>query len=335
MLGRSLLRALGALGVILTTFGAAAGQTIELKVSHYLPPNHTIQKMLEDWGRTLDQRSAGRLKLAIYPAAQLGPVQRQLDLARNGQADIAVGLIGATPGRYPLTELASLPFTWPKDGAESAITSKRLTKLAPKYLAGEYQGLHVLLIGAPPSIGFFTARRAILGIGDLKGLKIRFQGEQNAMMLRELGSTPLQVPPGEIADGMSKGVIDGALFNYEAAESFGLASVTKHVLEPGFTTGALVMAMNAQRYDALPADLKAIVDETTGVPAAEALGKRWDAAEAHGREYMLAGKVAVDTLPPAEVEVIRVKLAPLVAAAVGALEKSGKPAQAFLDDYRR
>ena len=331
-----IIRALAA--AMLGAFALAAAvqaEQLELKVSHYLPPNHTFHKVLEEWVQEVGRRSAGRIKVSIYPASQLGPVQRQFDLARNGQADIAIGLIGATPGRYPMTELVSLPFVWPKAGSTSAVTSKRLTELAPKYLAGEFPGLHLLIMGAPPIVGLFTARREIANVQDIRGLKIRFQGEQNAMLLRELGAAPLQVPPGEIADGMSKGVIDGALFNYEAAESFGLANSTKHVLEPGFTTTAIIMVMNGNRYDTLPADLKAIIDETTGPAAAEALGGRWDAAEEHGRAYMRANKVAIDTLPPQQVDIMRVRLAPLIAGAIETLEKSGKPARQFLDEYSR
>ena len=74
-----------------------------------MPPNHTFQKELLRWADELDKASSGRLKLRIYPASQLGPVQRQFDLVKSGVADIAVGLHGATPGRYPLTEVVSLP----------------------------------------------------------------------------------------------------------------------------------------------------------------------------------------------------------------------------------
>ena len=191
---------------------------------------------------------------------------------------MSVGLTGATPGRYPLTELASLPFVTPKEGSTSAIMSKRITELAPKYLKDEYAGLHVLWVGVQPSNTFFTAKREIKTVADLAGLKMRFQGEQHAKVLRALGAVPLQVPPGEIADGMAKGVIDGAVFNYEAAESFGLATAARHVMEPTFFTSTLVLAMNQGRYDTLPADLKAIIDDSTGPAAAEKLGLRWDKA---------------------------------------------------------
>src|SRR5262245_41601805 len=105
--------------------GRASAETIELKLSHYVPPSHTIHKFLEAWSAEVADKSGGRLTIKIYPAAQLGPVQRQFDLARTGQADLAVGLTGATPGRYPMTELTSLPYVWPSAGADSAITSRR------------------------------------------------------------------------------------------------------------------------------------------------------------------------------------------------------------------
>jgi TRAP-type C4-dicarboxylate transport system substrate-binding protein len=308
---------------------------IELKVSHYLPPNHTVQKVLEDWGQEIDSRSGGRLKLRIYPAGQLGPVQRQFDLARNGQADMAVGLTGATPGRYPVTELAGLPFVAPAGALTSAVMSRRLTELGPKYLAPEFAGLRMLWVGAQPGNTIFTARREITGIGDFKGLKLRFQGEQHARTLRDLGAVPLQVPPGDVSDSMSKGVIDGAIFNYEAAESFGLGTVTRHVLEPSFITGTLILVMNKGRYDGLPPDLRAIIDETCGPAAAEKLGARWDAAEAHGRDAMLTAGVKIDTLPPTQVERLREMLRPMVKEAVDPLDKAGKPASQFLADYTR
>ncbi len=313
---------------------ARARAPLELKVSHYNPPSHTIHKVLEAWGEELDKRSGGRLKLRIYPAAQLGPAPRQFDLARNGQADMAVGLTGATPGRYPMTELSNLPFVFPGARSGSAATSKRLTELAPKYLASEFAGLRILWFGVSPPTMLFTARREILGPGDLKGLKMRFQGEQAAKVLRALGAAPVQVSPGEVADGMSKGVIDGAIFNYEAAEAFGLASVTRFVAEPPFSNATLALMMNMARYDALPPDLKSLIDDTTGPAAAEKLGVVWDAAELHGREALLAQKVSIKMMAPDEVAKFKMLVEPITAESVGELAKAGKPAQAFLDAYR-
>lgn len=71
-----------------------------------------MHKNLEAWGEELSKRSNGRLKLAIFPAAQMGPMPRQYDLARTGVADIAFFLHGALPGRFPLTEISHLPYAF-------------------------------------------------------------------------------------------------------------------------------------------------------------------------------------------------------------------------------
>ena len=136
-----------------------------------MPPNHTAHKFLEAWAADLDGRSSGRLKVKIYPASKLGPVQRQFDLARNGQADISYGLTGATPGRYPMTELASLSFVWPSAGSTSEVTSRRLTECAD-LSRKEFEGLHILWVGVTPTNGFFMARKKLDGPGDLRGAKI-------------------------------------------------------------------------------------------------------------------------------------------------------------------
>ena len=156
---------------------------------------------------------------------------------------------------------------------------------------------------------------------------MRFQGEQHAKVLRALGAVPVQVPPGEIADGMSKGVIDGAVFNYEAAESFGLMSVTQHVMEPLFLPSTLVLVMNPAKYDGLPADLRAILDDTTGPAAAEhagcALGR--GAAARAGHDAGGQGRHQHRCRRQRWKSCCGRSLQPLTAEAVAAQDKAGKP----------
>ena len=70
----------------------ALAQEFELKVSHFLPPNHTFQKELLRWGDELEKASGGRLKLKLYPAAQLGPPEAGTGI----QAVIVVLLLALT-----------------------------------------------------------------------------------------------------------------------------------------------------------------------------------------------------------------------------------------------
>jgi len=313
----------------------AAAQTIELKVAHYLPPNHTFQKAMVAWGEELERKSGGRLKLQIYPAGQLaGGPNRQFDAARNGVVDIAISFQGATPGRYPLTELASLPFVAPQAGQGSALASRRLTELATGYLAKEHDGLKILWMAVTPPL-MFHSRAPLRRIEDFAGRRIRYAGIQLKNIIDALGGVPLSVPPQETQDALAKGIIDAATFPYEGAASFDIGTIAKYTLEPGISSATFAVVMNPARYDALPADLRALIDATTGPAAAEAFGAMWDEAERQGKASLLAKGVQVSVLPDQELERVKQLLAPQVETAIADVEKAGKPGRNFFAEYTR
>jgi TRAP-type C4-dicarboxylate transport system substrate-binding protein len=312
---------------------AALAQEFELKVSHFLPPNHTFQKELTRWGDELEKASGGRFKLKLYPASQLGPPQRQFDIVRSGVADISIGLTGSTPGRYPMTEIVSEAFVAPGGEASSAQSSRRLTELSATYLASEYPGMKMLWVTSP--LKFHTAKVAIRKADDFKGLRIRYAGEQFAEIITAIGATPLAVPPGETQDGLAKGIIDGATFPYEGAQSFDLGTVVKYSLEPGVSTATFVAVMNPKKFEALPKDLQELIDKTTGPAMAERFGAALDNAEKAGRDYMVAKGVTITTLSSEELQKIKSDVAPLLQKRLDAIEKAGKPARKFLADYTR
>lgn len=324
---------IGTMALALATADVALAETIELKVSHFLPPNHTIQKYLVNWADELAKQSNGRLKLQIYPAGQLGGgPNRQFDAARNGIVDIAFSLQGSTPGRYATTELASLPFAAPSAGNQSAIASKRLTELAPTYLAKEHQGLKILWMAVTPPL-MFHSKTPIRTLADFKGKRIRYAGIQFKNIIDSLGAVPLLVPPQETQDALSKGIIDGATFPYEGAASFDIATVAKYTLEPGVSSATFALVMNPAKYASLPADLRALIDKTTGPAAAAKFGAMWDAAEREGKESMLAKGTQVYVMPRGELAEMKKIFAPQVDAAIADVEKQGKPGRKFFDAY--
>ena len=325
----------GALTVLLGSIPSANAQEIELRVSHFLPPNHTFQKAMVAWGELLEKESKGRLKLRIYPAGQLGgPANRQFDAARNGITDIAIGLHGATPNRYQMTELVSLPFAGPSLGATSAIMSRRLTELAPTYLAKEHEGIRILWMAVTPRL-MFHSKASITKVEDFKGLRVRYAGIQFKNIIDSLGASPLLVPPQEAQDSLSKGIIDAATFPYEGAASFGLGTVAKFSLEPGVAAATFAVVMNPAKYDALPADLKALIDKTTGAAAAEAFGKMLDEAEIHGKSDLISKGVTVNVLNDDELSKLKKILAPQVEAAIGEVEKKDSAARKFFQEFSK
>ena len=87
---------------ITSQFGSqGTAQAETLKVSTFLPPKHTFNRMLEAWGEELKEKSGGELTVEIFPAGQLGPPPRQFDLVKSGAADVSVVLHRRDAGPLP------------------------------------------------------------------------------------------------------------------------------------------------------------------------------------------------------------------------------------------
>src|SRR5437899_12222610 len=88
----------------------AQEKTFELKLSHWVPASHPLQKALEDWGAAVEKQSGGSIKYKVYPAQQLGKALDHYDMARDGIADVTYVNPGYQPCRFPILGAAALPF---------------------------------------------------------------------------------------------------------------------------------------------------------------------------------------------------------------------------------
>lgn len=301
-----------------------------LKVTTFLPPVHTFVTAINAWGEEIGEKSGGELTLEVFPAAQLGPPPRQFDIVTSGGADIAIFLHSLTPGRFPMTELAGLPLTHPSAGDSSAITSRRLTELAPEYLAAEHPGTRILWLAVTPPLKINMAKVDPSDLSNLEGTRIRYAGSTWQQIVETLGASPVPVPPAESADAMGKGVVDGATFPFEATKAFDLAPVMEYSLEPGLASATFAVVMSDAAYARLSPELQAIIDETTGPDRAAWFGEMWDAGEAEGRQYLVDSGVNIVSLDDAGMAQMTEAFGPIVEAGVAA---AGEQGQAFLDAY--
>ena len=82
---KALLALLLAAGV---TPALAQEKTFDLKISHWVPSSHPLQKSLEDWAAAVEKDSGGTIKSKVFPAQQLGKAFDHYDMARDGIADV-------------------------------------------------------------------------------------------------------------------------------------------------------------------------------------------------------------------------------------------------------
>ncbi|MDO5706942.1 MAG: TRAP transporter substrate-binding protein, partial [Paracoccus sp. (in: a-proteobacteria)] len=284
----------------LSLTGATFAADVTLRVHHFLSsesPMHT--EVLMPWEKAIEEQSGGRIDVQIYPSMQLGGRPPQLfDQARDGIVDISWTLLGYTPGRFPIAEVFELPFM----SGTAAQTTAALQEFQAKYLEDELSSVKPLLLHAPAGYKFHMRSDPITSIDDLRGKKIRAPSRAMTDALNALGGTAVGMPVPEVAQSLTTGVIDGAQIPWEVVGSLRIEEIAKAHSEigsenGGMSTAVMALVMNRAKYDALPDDLKKIIDDNTGAALATLAGEAFDRVEAEERQKFLDAGAQINVIP--------------------------------------
>lgn len=277
---------------------AAAQQKYEIKVAEFVGAQHFMTKWLVQWGEKLEKASDGRLVFKHFPGAQMAPPPAHYDLARTGRAEVSWFLHGGTPGRFPLTELISLPYM--VGSAEIGTKVLNDAKLRSRYLDAEHRGIKVLLLLTHQPGNIHTTRVPIRTANDLKGLRIRFAAPTIRDFVAALGGTAVGVQPGEQLEMLQKGTLDGTFIDYGGAGiAFKMGGTIKYSTEMYSYVSSFGIGMNPDFYKGLPADLRKLVDESMEGVEKE-VGEGWDALDAIGKKLLVDGGAEPIKLSKAE-----------------------------------
>ena len=255
-------------GLTLAAVTATGGfaQDVTLKLHHFLPAQANVPKLVLDvWADKVEAASEGRIKVDRFPTMQLGGRPPELlDQAIDGVADIVWTVVGYTPGRFPTTEVFELPFMVEDPRAASCAYWKMFEEHME---AGEFAGVKILgtWVHGP---GLFHTMDPVETPADLAGMKIRGGSRLVNDLLELAGATPVGMPVPQVAEGLSKGVIDGTTVPWEVTPALKVPELVENHTEfegTALYTLTFVLAMNQQKYDAMPDDLKAVIDANSGL----------------------------------------------------------------------
>ena len=112
--------------------------------------------------------------------------------------------------------------------------------------------------------------------------------------------------------------------------------MVKYAIEPPLASATFALVMNPAKYNSLPPDLRALIDKESGVAGAVSFGKAWEAQEKFARDLEISKKgLEIITLPDSEVAKLKQIGKTQTEDAIAALEKEGKPARQFLQEYTK
>ena len=245
---------------------ASAQNQFNLKVQSTWPATDFHQVNPKGLVEKIQEMSGGRLKIDLMPAGTVVPPLELLNAVNKGVVDGGHSWPGFWTGRHPAASLfGSMP------GGPFGMNSEDY--LSWLYLGGGLELYQELLqkelkmevvvfptFGETPEpMGWFS--KPIKSLRELRGLRFRATG-LSAEVFKEMGMTVVSTAPGEIVPALERGVIDAAEFSDPSADmALGLPQVRKFYHMPGIhqPTGIMEFYVNRQKWEPLPADLKAIV----------------------------------------------------------------------------
>ena len=264
-----------ALAMGLATTSATA-QEVTLRLHQFLPPQATVPThVLDVWADGIEEASGGRIEIQRFPAMQLGGAPPELiDQVIDGTVDIVWTVAGYTPGRFPRTEVFERPFMM--EGSDAEATSRAYWRLAQDTMMdADFADFHVLGLWVHGP-GLIHSSDPIESVADLNGVKLRAPTRVTNMMFTELGATPIGMPVPAVPEALSQGVIDATVIPWEVTAALRVSELVGNHTEFGdasLYTTSFIFAMNQAAYDAMPADLQAIIDEHSGLEFSAMAGR--------------------------------------------------------------
>ena len=268
----------------------AQDKTIELKLSHWVPPTHPLQKAMEQWGASVEKASNGTIKFKIFPAQQLGKAFDHYDMARDGIADFTYVNPGYQPGRFPIIAAGELPFL--VGDAKGGI--RAIDAWYRKYAPTEMKDVKYCFSFILDPLTFHSKTKKIVVPGDIKGMKIRPSQGTVAAWVTLLGGTNVQASATEVRDAHEKGVAEAVTFPWGSVPLLGVDKVTKYHMDAPLHTVTFQWLMSPRTYAGMSAAQKKVIDDHCTNDWAAAFASPW-------ADYERAGLEKVKALPGHEV----------------------------------
>jgi len=277
-------------GAAITAFPmiSVAQSPVVLKMQGAWGAKDIFNEMAEEYVKRVNEMAGGRLRIDYLVAGAVVKPFEVMDATSKGVLDanhsVPVYWYGKSKaaslfGSGPINGMdAHQTMAWIYRGGGLALYNELLQKLGLNVV-----GFFALPMPTQP-LGWF--KKPIKGAAELKGLKYRTVGLA-ADLFQQMGSKVTQLPGGEIMPALERGVIDAFEFNNPTSDMrFGAQDVIKNYMMGSFHQAMefFEIVFNKKKYDALPADLKAIL--RYGAEAANS-SNYWTAIDNYSRDLQV------------------------------------------------
>ena len=262
-------------------------QTTSFRFQSTWPSKDIFHEYANDFAKKVNDMAGNRLKIEVLPSGSVVPAFQLLDAVNKGTLDGGHGVLAYHYGKSNALALwgsgpafgmdPNMVLSWHYYGGGKAILEEIYKSLNIDVVSFVY--------GPMPTqpLGWF--KKPVSKVEDMKGLKFRTVGLA-VDVFKEMGTAVNPLPGGEIVPALDRGLIDAAEFNNASSDRLlGFADVVKNCMLQSFHQSGeqFEILFNKGKYDALPAELKSVIDYAVQAASAD---MSWKAIQRNSQDYI-------------------------------------------------
>jgi TRAP-type mannitol/chloroaromatic compound transport system substrate-binding protein len=270
-------------------------QTISFRFQSTWPAKDIFHEYANDFAKKVNDMAGNRLKIEVLPSGSVVPAFQLLDAVNKGTLDGGHGVVAYHYGKNTALALwgsgpaygmdPNMVLSWHYYGGGKALLDEIYKSLNMDVVS--------YLYGPMPTqpLGWF--KKPVAKVDDMKGLKFRTVGLA-VDVFKEMGTAVNPLPGGEIVPALDRGLIDAAEFNNASSDRLlGFPDVVKNCMLQSFHQSGeqFEILFNKAKYDALPGELKSVIDYAVQASSAD---MSWKAIQRNSQDYIELKKAKVN-----------------------------------------
>jgi TRAP-type mannitol/chloroaromatic compound transport system substrate-binding protein len=266
---------------------ATAQTTTTLRFQSTWPAKDIFHEYANDFANKVNLMASGKLKIEVLPSGAVVPAFQLLEAVNKGTLDGGHGVVAYHYGKNTALALwgsgpafgmdPNMVLAWHNYGGGKALLDEIYKSINMDVVS--------YLYGPMPTQPFGWFKKPVTNVAQLKGVKFRTVGLA-VDMYTDMGAAVNPLPGGEIIPALDRGLLDAAEFNNATSDRIlGFPDVVKNCMLQSFHQSGeqFEILFNKSKFNALPAELKAIID--FGVQAASA-DMSWKAIDRNSKDYI-------------------------------------------------
>lgn len=299
-----------AAAVAVAALGIAHAQERTIKFATANPKGHPIVMGMEKFAEIVQAKSAGKLKVGIFPASTLGTDAAVVSAMQGGTVEMASLNSGILASQVKDFEVYDFPFMFGNAKEADAVVDGPFGKMMHAKL--EAKGLVGLAYWELGFRNITNSKRPIVSVDDIAGLKLRvIPNAINVDWVKALGANPTPLAFAEVYTALEQKAIDGQENPVTVIAANKFYEVQKYMTLTNHQYNPQSVLMSKKFWDTLSAAEKKIVSDAAVEATTYQRAQTRDQASKAVDELKKAG-MQVSELSAAELSKFREKMKPVV-----------------------